>query len=108
HGCRFPGCQHTAWVDAHHIVHWLDHGSTVESNLICLCRTHHRLMHEGGWTITGDPRGDLWFHRPDGTIQPAGPIRVDDVDGDLPYAVPTPEGDFDLEAALRDLDARRN
>ncbi|MCU1390658.1 MAG: hypothetical protein JWL72_3996, partial [Ilumatobacteraceae bacterium] len=33
HGCRFPGCQHTAWVDAHHIVHWLDHGSTVESNL---------------------------------------------------------------------------
>ncbi|MCU1397895.1 MAG: hypothetical protein JWN62_1004 [Acidimicrobiales bacterium] len=108
HGCRFPGCQHTAWLDAHHIVHWLQPGPTIQSNLICLCRMHHRLMHEGGWSITGDPRGDLWFLRPDGSMQPAEPIRVDDVDGDLPDAVPTPEGDFDLEAALRDLDARRN
>ena len=72
-GCRFPGCQHSAWVDAHHIVHWLDHGATRPENLICLCRRHHRLMHEHGWTITGDPNGQVWFHTPTGDTLPALP-----------------------------------
>ena len=76
HGCRFPGCTHAAWLDAHHIIHWLDHGPTVEENLVCLCRRHHRLMHEGGWSISGDPNGELWFRRPDGTIVPASPLRA--------------------------------
>ncbi|MCU1394156.1 MAG: endonuclease [Ilumatobacteraceae bacterium] len=75
HGCRFPGCTHQAWLDAHHIVHWLDHGPTVEQNLVCLCRRHHRLLHEGGWSISGDPNGELWFHQPDGTIVPGQPAR---------------------------------
>ncbi len=52
-GCRFPGCDRKGWVDVHHIVHWLDHGPTVEGNLVSLCRFHHRLMHEGGWSIKG-------------------------------------------------------
>ena len=72
-GCRFPGCEHHAWVDAHHIMHWLDHGPTRPDNLICLCRRHHRLMHEGGWQITGDANRDVWFHAPDGTITPGQP-----------------------------------
>ena len=76
HGCRFPGCPNAVWVDAHHIVHWLDHGPTVEENLVCLCRRHHRLMHEGGWTITGEANNDLWFHRPDGTTVAAQPLRT--------------------------------
>ena len=67
-GCRFPGCTHRAWVDAHHIVHWLDLGPTVPTNLVCLCRRHHRLMHEGGWSISGDPNQHLTFHTPDGRI----------------------------------------
>ena len=46
--CRFPGCDrpHT-WCDAHHIVHWADGGSTALSNLILLCRQHHRAIHAG-------------------------------------------------------------
>jgi len=78
-GCRFPGCTMAAWVDAHHIQHWLDLGPTRPNNLVCLCRKHHRLMHEGRWNITGDPAGELFFHQPDGTIiagQP--PIRRGD------------------------------
>jgi hypothetical protein len=76
-GCRFPGCEHMAWLDAHHIVHWLDLGRTVPGNLLCLCRRHHRLMHEGGWTITGDPNSDVWFHSPDGAVLAAQPLRVE-------------------------------
>ena len=49
-GCRFPGCtsQH---CDAHHIVHWADGGETKLSNLVLLCRRHHRLLHEGGFSV---------------------------------------------------------
>ncbi|HRD99996.1 MAG TPA: DUF222 domain-containing protein [Ilumatobacteraceae bacterium] len=67
--CQAPGCDRTGWLDAHHIHHWLRGGSTMSSNLVCLCRFHHRMVHEGGWNITGNPNaiGDLVFHRPDGT-----------------------------------------
>src|SRR5882672_9376604 len=45
-GCRFPGCTHQRYVDAHHIEHWADGGETKLSNLVTLCRLHHRLVHE--------------------------------------------------------------
>src|SRR3984957_13993733 len=45
-GCRFPGCTHEQYVDAHHIEHWADGGETKLSNLVTLCRLHHRLVHE--------------------------------------------------------------
>jgi len=51
-GCRFPGCDcPPAWTDAHHIVHWANGGLTILENLILLCRRHHRLVHEEGWTL---------------------------------------------------------
>ncbi len=51
-GCRFPGCDcPPAWTDAHHIKHWADGGPTTLDNLILLCRRHHRLVHEEGWTL---------------------------------------------------------
>jgi Domain of unknown function (DUF222)/HNH endonuclease len=51
-GCRFPGCDcPPAWTDAHHIKHWADGGATTIDNLILLCRRHHRLVHEEGWTL---------------------------------------------------------
>ena len=47
-GCRFPGCgRPQSWCDAHHIKHWADGGSTALSNLVLLCRPHHRAVHEG-------------------------------------------------------------
>jgi hypothetical protein len=64
--CRFPGCgrPHT-WCDAHHVTHWADGGSTALSNLILLCRRHHRSIHEGfGVRMVG---GQPVFVRPDGT-----------------------------------------
>jgi hypothetical protein len=51
-GCRIPGCDMpAAWTDAHHIQHWADGGSHKLFNLILLCRRHHRLVHEGGWSL---------------------------------------------------------
>ena len=49
-GCRFPGCTSQHW-DAHHIHHWADGGETKLSNLVLLCRRHHRLLHEGGFSV---------------------------------------------------------
>ena len=50
-GCRFPGCCETRFVDAHHIQHWCDGGETSMDNLLLLCRQHHRLLHEGVFSI---------------------------------------------------------
>jgi hypothetical protein len=47
-GCQFPGCTYDKYLDAHHIEHWAEGGKTELSNLVTLCRWHHRLVHEGG------------------------------------------------------------
>jgi hypothetical protein len=54
-GCRFPGCGQRRWLHIHHIEHREDGGRTVACNLVCLCPYHHRLHHQGGFTIEGDP-----------------------------------------------------
>jgi hypothetical protein len=67
HCCRFPGCTQRRFLHAHHIEHWAHGGRTELANLVQLCRFHHRLVHEGGYTLerTGR-RGELCFRRPDG------------------------------------------
>jgi hypothetical protein len=65
-GCRFPGCTHRRYVDAHHIEHWADGGKTKLSNLVTLCRLHHRLVHEGEILIETRPEGGWRFLHPDG------------------------------------------
>ena len=56
-GCAFPACERSPrWTDGHHITSWAQGGRTDLSNLVLLCRRHHRLIHEGDWTgrIAGD------------------------------------------------------
>lgn len=66
--CRFPGCDHAhTWCDAHHVVHWARGGSTSLGNLVLLCRRHHRLVHEGGFSLV-NADGRAVFHRPDGSV----------------------------------------
>lgn len=63
--CRFPGCtNHRA--DAHHIRHWAHGGATSLDNLVLLCRRHHRIIHEGGFSISLLADGDVVVRRPDG------------------------------------------
>jgi Domain of unknown function (DUF222)/HNH endonuclease len=73
HGCRFPGCTHTRYLHAHHIHHWAHGGPTTLTNLINLCTHHHRLVHEGGYTIQHTHGQQPRFRRPNGQeIPPTG------------------------------------
>ncbi len=64
-GCRFPGCT-SRHCDAHHIEHWADGGETKLSNLVLLCRRHHRLLHEGGFSVRMAEDGAVQFFDPRG------------------------------------------
>jgi 5-methylcytosine-specific restriction protein A len=46
--CGAPPVQ----CDAHHLVHWIDRGTTAIWNLALLCRRHHVDLHAGHWHIT--------------------------------------------------------
>jgi hypothetical protein len=65
-GCRFPGCTNTHFVDGHHIRHWADGGETSLDNLVQLCRHHHRLVHEGGFSCERTTGGKIEFRSPSG------------------------------------------
>lgn len=88
-GCRFPGCTFRR-CDAHHIRHWADGGETKLSNLVLLCRRHHRLLHEGGFEVRMGADGTVQFLHPRGRLlhespapPPVGPYPCDDLLRDL-------------------------
>ena len=70
--CQFPGCS-SRHCDAHHVVHWADGGATQLTNLVLLCRFHHRAVHEEGFQVVADAAGRFQFLRPDGAPLPALP-----------------------------------
>ena len=50
--CVWPGCARPlVWCDGHHLVWWTRGGETSLPNLALLCRPHHRMVHEGGWSL---------------------------------------------------------
>jgi hypothetical protein len=57
-GCAFPGCTRpAAWCQAHHIVHWCDHGETSVENCVLLCDAHHDTVHHKDWIVRLDEHG---------------------------------------------------
>src|SRR3954451_20739520 len=54
--CRFPGCRRPGRrCDTHHLTRW-PLGDTSADNLCCLCRHHHRLIHQApGGNCTPSP-----------------------------------------------------
>jgi len=80
-GCRFPGCTHTRFVDGHHVQHWAQGGETSLSNLVSLCRFHHRLLHEGRVVAQVLDDGAFRFIRPNGqsfdSLAPGAPRQLD-------------------------------
>jgi hypothetical protein len=74
-------------TDAHHIVHWSSGGETSKDNLVLLCRHHHRLVHEGGFSLEPGPGGDFVFRDPRGRTlkpspvppSPAAPLSLPDI-----------------------------
>ena len=70
-GCRFPGCPATHRLHGHHVRHWANGGETSLDNLVLLCPTHHRLVHEGGFDVQRLDDGAFRFINPHGlTIKP--------------------------------------
>jgi hypothetical protein len=66
HGCcRWPGC-HRPIRHLHHVRWWTRNGTTNASNLIGVCWHHHHLLHEGGWTATGNADTELALTSPSG------------------------------------------
>jgi hypothetical protein len=57
----------------HHIDHWAHGGPTTLSNLVLLCRRHHRAVHEEGFQVDQQLDGELRFRRPDGRSIPDVP-----------------------------------
>jgi hypothetical protein len=88
--CVFPGCLHPSRAcDLDHRVPYPE-GPTSADNLAPLCRHHHRLKHEGGWTLRKQGQHNIWTtpagvsyanhpHRPVTTLHPSsearGPVR---------------------------------
>jgi hypothetical protein len=81
--CRFPGC-HVRVGQGHHVRHWANGGPTTLSNLVLLCRLHHRAVHEEGYQLERAEDGALHFRRPDGRplpeVPPPSPVPIDPPD----------------------------
>ena len=73
--CCFPGCERTRHLQAHHRRHWADGGETSLDNLVLLCFHHHRLVHEGGYTVEDDGSGRLRFRNRSGVLAANLPPR---------------------------------
>lgn len=55
--CRFPGCARAARrCDLDHVVAY-PQGATTATNLLCLCRHHHRAKHQTAWRVSMDSNG---------------------------------------------------
>ncbi|MFW5469414.1 HNH endonuclease signature motif containing protein [Knoellia sp. CPCC 206435] len=72
--CRFPGCPVTARsCDLDHVIPW-PAGPTTATNLICLCRRHHRVKQRPGWTARLDPDGIVHWTDPGGRATDTHPV----------------------------------
>ena len=91
-GCRFPGCPATQRLHGHHVRHWAEGGETSLDNLVLLCPTHHRLVHEGGFDVQRLDDGAFRFTnsygvavRPPRRREPSSPDTII-----IPERVPRP------------------
>ena len=75
--CRFPGCDMPCeWTDAHHVVPWWRLKNTDIAGIVSLCRYHHTLVHEGGWSLAVDhTTGEVGAIRPGGSPYELPPSR---------------------------------
>jgi hypothetical protein len=92
-GCRFPGCTTTMrFCDLDHVSPW-PAGPTAASNLIALCRRHHRIKQTHGWSVRLDPDGTTTWTDPTGRIRTTHP---QDLRGELAAVVRVPVGHDDV------------
>jgi hypothetical protein len=72
--CRFPGCTVNARsCDLDHVLPW-PLGPTHPSNLVCLCRRHHRVKQTVGWHVRLAPDATLTWTDPTGRARTTLPL----------------------------------
>ena len=72
--CTYPSCSHEQFLEAHHVMHWADGGETSLDNTRLICNRHHRLLHEGGFTIHKNFAGEWYFRTAEGKVLPEAPM----------------------------------
>ena len=72
--CTYPSCSHEQFLEAHHVMHWADGGETSLDNAMLICNRHHRLLHEGGFTIHKNFAGEWYFRTAEGKVLPEAPV----------------------------------
>ncbi|NNM47079.1 HNH endonuclease signature motif containing protein [Knoellia koreensis] len=88
--CRFPGCTVAAtFCDLDHITPWRE-GTTLTrvSNLICLCRRHHRTKQLRRWSVRMLPGAVVEWTDPTGRTRTTHPVNHLDPDPE-PWLDPT-------------------
>ena len=91
--CRFPGCAHQRYVEAHHIRHWIDGGETRLDNLVLLCGAHHRLLHHGAFHIMIKDGDIVFVGRSGEVIAPALSPQFAEIPESVSAGIPLPESD---------------
>jgi len=76
--CAIPHCHVSInRCQPHHIRYWRNNGRTDMNNLVPLCSTHHRNVHESQWTLRLDPlTRELTVGYPDGQSRASLPQRT--------------------------------
>ncbi|MBV0896084.1 HNH endonuclease signature motif containing protein [Microbacterium sp. NC79] len=78
-GCRWTNCDRPAsYCEAHHIDPWSEGGTTDADRGIMLCQHHHMNLHNGGWRITREGKGEFMLTHPDHpprTLPPKAPLE---------------------------------
>ena len=74
--CRFPGCTiSTVFCDIDHVRPW-PHGPTHDTNLVSLCRRHHRIKQRLRWTVALTPDGIATWTDPTGRVRTTHPANA--------------------------------
>jgi len=74
--CRFPGCVRNAKrCEPDHVIPYSRGGPTAPWNLACLCKHHHRVKHQAGWTLTMSRDGACTWTDPHGRQYATHPVN---------------------------------
>jgi hypothetical protein len=73
--CRFPGCRRRATrCEPDHVTAYGRGGPTTAWNLASLCKHHHRVKHNAGWTLTMTRSGVCTWTDPHGRQYATYPV----------------------------------
>jgi hypothetical protein len=79
----------------------------VPENLTLLCTWHHRLLHEGGFSIRKRDDGTLDFLRPDGRTIPRSGYRHEDMVDEIEVPIDGAAVSSSSDTRLRGIDEVR-